>query len=336
MFTEIVLSILLGLVILILGGKFVYRSSHGQCVSDARLDGKVVLLTGGSAGIGKETARDLAKRGAKLILGCRNPDKGHRVAAEIMSSTGNTNIEVRTLDTSDLSSVRKFAKSILESEDKLHILINNAGIVGNSASKRVLTAEGHELTMVTNHLGHFLLTNMLGGLLKAGAPSRVVNVSSGAHLYVKDMDPADLTYAKGNYRSMTAYGRSKLCNILLTKVLAKRLRGDGVTAYALHPGVVSTEIFDKVGGWFSYFAGLLARVMAKDAVAGAQTSIHCAVAEAVTAHSGAYFSDCEVATASPLAEDEALAEAVWASSASAVKLTAEEALFEADPDKPYY
>jgi len=336
MIVEILMSVLLGLVALILGGKYVYRMRHGQCVSDARLEGKVVLITGGSAGIGKETARDLARRGAKVIMGCRDPAKGRRVADEIIKSTGNSNVEVRTVDTSDLESVRKFAKSFLEREDKLHILVNNAGIVGRSDSRRVLTVEGHELTMATNHLGHFLLTNMLGSLLKASAPSRVINVSSGAHEYVKEFDPKDLAYAEGRYRSMVAYGRSKLCNILMAKVLAKRLQGSGVTAYSLHPGVVSTEIFDKVGGRFAKFAGLLASVMAKDAAAGAQTSLHCAVDERVTAHSGAYFSDCKPTPPSPLAEDAALAEKTWAASADAVRLADDEALFSADYGKPYY
>ncbi|KAK8745285.1 hypothetical protein OTU49_000112, partial [Cherax quadricarinatus] len=155
----VVTTVVAAVVVLILTVKFIYRYQSGRCTSKTRLVGKTAIVTGASAGIGKETARDLAQRGARVILACRNVEKAERVAEDIKKTTGNTDVVVRQVDTSDLTSVRKFAEDILRTETALHILVNNAGMSG--MKKRKLTADGLEVTMATNHFGHFLLTNML-------------------------------------------------------------------------------------------------------------------------------------------------------------------------------
>ncbi|XP_069174336.1 retinol dehydrogenase 11 isoform X2 [Procambarus clarkii] len=151
-----------GVALVVLAIRIIYRYQSGRCYSQRQLVGKTVVVTGASAGIGKEAARDLARRGARVILACRDTNKAQKVADDIMRTTGNRKVAVRKLDTSDLASVRKFARGILATETALHVLVNNAGIVG--MTERKLTSDGLELTMATNHFGHFLLTNMLLGV----------------------------------------------------------------------------------------------------------------------------------------------------------------------------
>ncbi|KAK3872325.1 hypothetical protein Pcinc_022543 [Petrolisthes cinctipes] len=227
-----------------------YRMNSARCKSLTRLDGKTVIVTGASAGIGKEAARDLARRGARIILACRNLEKAQRVAEEITTDTWNHNVVVRELDVSDLDSVRKFAKEILTTEEHLDILINNAGMAGHP--KREVTHDGLELTMATNHYGHFLLTNLLLKLLKKSAPSRIIVVSSVMHKFCTKLDPEDLNFEKKYYSFFSSYNQSKLCNVLFTLELADRLKGVGVTANCLHPGAVATDISAR-GGHILYF-----------------------------------------------------------------------------------
>ncbi|XP_050703032.1 retinol dehydrogenase 13-like [Eriocheir sinensis] len=311
--------------------RMVYLRRAGRCTSTRSLAGKTAIVTGASAGIGKETAKDLARRGARVILACRNREKAQRVAEHIISETGNK-VVVRVLDTADLASVRHFAKEVLRTDDAIHILVNNAGIPGKEV--REVTRDGLELTMATNHYGHFLLTNLLLKRLKESAPSRIVNVSSLAHFFTMTIDLKDLNFEKRSYGTLAAYGQSKLCNILFSVELAHKLRGSGVTVNALHPGTVGTDFFTReemaTTWWrklFMIVGNFVIRLFGKDSVLGAQTSIYLAVAEEVEGVTGKYFDDCKEATTSLLARDLTLARTLWEVSEADVQLQPSEIFY---------
>ena len=291
----------------------------GVCTSKARLDGKTVVITGGNTGIGKETALDLAGRGARVILACRDLAKAENAASQIRETSGNGNVLVKKLDLASLKSIRSFADEILGEESRLDILINNAGIMQCPHWK---TEDGFEMQFGVNHLGHFLLTNLLIDLLKKSAPSRIVNVSSLSHRWGK-INFDDLTGDK-NYNARVAYSQSKLANVLFTRELSKRLMATGVTANSLHPGVVKTEL----GRHMSFNKSLLKNffyiplfwVVFKTPTQGAQTTIHCAVAEELEKISGRYFSDCAEKEPAEQAKDDGVAKQLWEVSAALVGL----------------
>ena len=213
-------------------------AAGGVCRSKARLDGKTVIITGANTGIGLETAVDLAKRNARVILACRSVERGEKAAVEVRKRSSNDNIVFRQLDLASLESVRKFAGKILEEEPRIDILINNAGVM--ALPERKLTNDGFEMQFGTNHLGHFLLTNLLLDRIKEAPSARIVNVSSRAYLR-GDLDFDNLNCER-SYSPWVAYGTSKLANILFTRSLAKRLERTSVTANALHPGMIMTEL----------------------------------------------------------------------------------------------
>lgn len=203
----------------------------GQYDKDTRIDGKVVIITGANSGIGKETAIDLAKRGGKIYIACRDKKRGEDAMKEIKEKSESDEIYFLKLDLASIDSIKNFSEEFLNLETNLHILINNAGVM---ACPRSFTKDGFEMHFGTNHLGHFLLTNLLLDILKASAPSRVVVVSSLFHIVGK-IRKNDLFGEKFYFRWF-AYASSKLANILFTRELAKRLAGTGVTANCLHPG----------------------------------------------------------------------------------------------------
>ena len=218
------------------------------CRSKERLDGKTVIVTGGNTGIGKATAEELSERGARVILACRDMVKGRNVMEEIRKKTGNNNLAVRKLDLASCKSIRAFAGQILREEPHIDILINNAGVMFVPYQ---LTEDGFELTFGVNHLGHFLLTNLLLDRIKASAPSRILVVASLGHL-VGYLDFGDMMWKK-RYNSQLAYARSKLANIMFVKELGKRLVGTGVTVCSLHPGTINTEITRYfLSGWMIF------------------------------------------------------------------------------------
>uniref|UniRef100_A0A8C4WXU8 NADP-retinol dehydrogenase n=1 Tax=Eptatretus burgeri TaxID=7764 RepID=A0A8C4WXU8_EPTBU len=297
------LSTLGGLVWLLLPAIRRYVAG-GVCTSSARLDGKTALITGANTGIGKETAWDLARRGARVILACRDMNKAESVAAEITANTGNTDVVVCKLDLASTTSIRNLAARVNKEESALHILINNAGVMACPYWK---TEDGFEMQIGVNHFGHFLLTYLLLDLLKRSAPARIVNVSSIMHKW-GHINFDDLQSEKG-YNGNSAYCQSKLANVLFTRELARRLHGSDVTANCLHPGVVQTEMIRHVP-IFQTLAPSVAFCL-KTPAEGAQTTIFCAVAPELATVSGIYFSDCVPTAVGSCANDQQAASRLW-------------------------
>lgn len=290
----------------------------GVCRSKARLDGKTVLITGANTGIGKETAVDMAQRGARVILACRDMGRANKAADEIRKRSGNGNVVVKMLDLASLQSVRALAKDVQQNEERLDVLINNAGIM---MCPQWQTEDGFEMQFGVNHLGHFLLTNLLLDLLKKSTPSRVVNVSSLAHekgeIYFDDIN------LEKDYDPHRSYKQSKLANVLFTRELAVRLKGTGVTTYSLHPGVIRTELGRHLLPSLPLWQRLMILplfFLVKTPWQGSQTTIYCAVDESLQNTSGLYYSDCAPKEAAPQGRDDAAARRLWDLSTSMVGL----------------
>ncbi|XP_023654776.2 retinol dehydrogenase 12-like isoform X1 [Paramormyrops kingsleyae] len=288
---------------------------RGPWSSPVRLDGKTVIITGANTGIGKETARDLAKRGARVIMACRDVEKGEVAMDEIMQDSGSKDIVLSKLDLSDTKSIREFAELINKEEKQVDILINNAGIMMCPYSK---TIDGFEMQFGVNHLGHFLLTYLLIDLIKKSAPARIINVSSMAHTW-GPIRLDDINHEK-SYDSKKAYGQSKLANILCTRLMAKKLEGTGVTTYALHPGVVQSELWRHLSAPAQLGVKMI-KPFTKTSVQGAQTSIYCAVAPELEKTTGGYYSDCAPASCSQAARDDEMAQKLWELSCQMLGIT---------------
>ncbi|XP_041041158.1 retinol dehydrogenase 12-like isoform X1 [Carcharodon carcharias] len=273
--------------------------------SESRLDGKTVLITGANTGIGKETARDLARRGALVIMSCRDVEKGEAAAKEIIEETGNSQLVVKKLDLADTKSIREFAQQVNEEYQQLNILINNAGVMMCPYYK---TVGGFELQFGVNHLGHFLLTYLLIDLIKKSAPSRIINVSSKAHK-MGSIQFDDLNSEK-SYNSVKAYAQSKLANIMFTMELARKLEGTDVLVFTLHPGVVRTQLARYLNPAVRFGLAML-RPFTKSPTSGAETTVYCAVAQGLEKETGQYFSNCERATCSSSAHDDEKAKKLW-------------------------
>ena len=272
------------------------------------MEGKVCIVTGSNTGIGKETARGLAQRGATVVLACRDVEKASAARDEIAKSTGRSDVTVEALDLGSVASIRAFAARFKEKHTRLDVLVNNAGLWLMAPAT---TKEGFESTFGVNHLGTFLLTQELLPLLKASAPSRVVVLSSKLH-YQGKMVWDDLQFERRKFSGTSAYNQSKLANVLFTKALARRLEGTGVTVNAVHPGVVATELsraFPKVlAKIFNFF--LITPEQ------GAACSLHVATAPELSKVTGEYFEKSRIKLASKAARDEAAQERLWALSES--------------------
>jgi len=268
---------------------------NARCTSEARLDGKTAIVTGSSSGIGIETARDLAKRGARVIMAVRNVEKAKPILEDIKATTGSTNLQIMRLDLNSLKSVVEFAKEYKSKESRLDILVNNAGVM---MQPRLMTEDGHEQLWQANYLGHFLLTVLLLDLIKQSAPSRIVNVSSNGHMFIKTIKFDDINGEK-KFEMMEMYGQSKLAQILFARKLGKLLSGTGVSVFSLHPGGVKTNLSHadlpkcSKAGLMQSAGNVMLNMFGLTPVEGAQTSIHCAVAEGVEAQSGGYFFNCK-------------------------------------------
>jgi len=277
------------------------------------MHGKTVVITGGNGGIGKETAIALARQGARVILAVRDPEKGAAAVTDIVTASGSTQVEQRSLDLASIASIRAFATALATTTDQLSVLINNAGVV---LRRRQTTADGFEMTFGVNHLGHFLLTELLRDLLVSGAPSRIVVVASDAYKGARrGLDFDDLNLEHSHYGAMKAYCRSKLANILFTRELARRLDGSGVTANAVHPGIVATRLArDGDTGWLGNMALKVARPFFNTPEQGARTSIYVASAPELESITGAYFAESLPAPTNRQAIDMVAARRLWEAS----------------------
>jgi retinol dehydrogenase-12 len=283
----------------------------------ADLRGKVTLVTGATNGIGKVTARELATMGAATVIIGRSAEKVQQTADEIRQAAGHTQVEGIVADLSLMSQTRAAAAEFRRRYDRLDVLVNNAAI---GASHRAVTEEGFERMFALNHLSYFLLTNLLLDIIRASAPARIVNVSSDAHQMAHlDFDnlQSERDWGRAGFQ---AYGRTKLMNILFTRELARRLEGTGVTANAVHPGMVATGIWRGAGGVFGTVIGALAPLFMRTPEEGAQTSVYVATAPEVEGMTGLYFSDSKPAAPSKAAQDDAAARRLWAVSAGLVGL----------------
>ncbi len=283
--------------------------------SKADMTGKVCLVTGGNSGIGKATAIGLAELGARVVIVSRDKDKGEAALIEIRARRGNRNVEMMQADMSSQDSVRQLANDFARRYKGLHVLINNAGII---LPKRVVTVDGLEATFATNHLGHFLLTNLLLGLIKASAPSRIINITSSAHRGT-EVNFEDLQGEK-KYSGFQAYSQSKLANVLFTYELARRLGGTGVTVNCLHPGVVRTGFGKDQGGLFSIGIRIVSPFMMSPERA-ARAAIYLATSPELDGVTGKHFSKGKEEKSSMESYDQAAAERLWKVSTDLTKLT---------------
>jgi NAD(P)-dependent dehydrogenase (short-subunit alcohol dehydrogenase family) len=266
------------------------------------LSGKICLITGGTSGIGKETARAMAQMGAHVVIAARNLELAEKVKQELITTTGNVYIDVMLCDFVSFASIMTFAKSFTAKYDRLHILINNAGLMER---ERKLSRDGIELTFAVNHLAPFLLTKLLLDTIKASAPARIVNVASDAHRGgVINFDDIE---GKQNFGGWKAYSQSKLANILFTRHLATMLRGSGVTVNCLHPGVVATNFFNLIPAPLRFLAKFFMLTPEK----GAETTIYLASSPEVENVSGEYFNKKKIALTSSQAQDADTAERLW-------------------------
>ena len=266
------------------------------------LPGRTFLVTGGNTGIGRATAVGLARRGARVYVACRSPDKGRAAAAAIAAASGSDAVRFVPLDLASLASVRACAEEFLTAGEPLHGLINNAGVAG----QRGLTPDGFELAFGVNHLGHFALTTALLGRLAESAPARVVTVASDAHFQARGVDFTAVRRPTASLTGMAEYATAKLCNVLFSAELARRTAGQGITSYALHPGVVASDIWRRVPWPIRPLIKL--RMISPDE--GARTSLYCATSDVVATASGRYYERCRERQPSPAATVE-LARALW-------------------------
>ena len=268
-----------------------------------RLQNRVALVTGANTGIGQVTARRLCEMGAHVFVACRNATSGQAAVDTIRSAVAGAQIELLPLDLGDLQSVQACANAFLRRDLPLHLLINNAGLAGAKG----MTASGFELAFGTNHMGHFLLTQLLLDRIKQSAPARVVTVSSRAHYRASGLDWAALRQSTASTVGLVEYSNSKLANALFSAELARRLAGTGVTAYSLHPGVVATDVWREVSRPFRW----LMKLGMISVEQGAATTMHCATATECAGETGLYYDKCRVKTPSAMAQDTALAAELW-------------------------
>ena len=266
--------------------------------------GRVALVTGANTGIGRVTARELARAGARVFIACRSAERAQDALAEIRAAAAlGGSVELLQIDLGDFASVRACAQDFLARGLPLHLLVNNAGLAG----ARGLSASGFELTFGVNHMGTFLFTQLLLERLKASAPARIVTVASRAHTRVRGIDFAVLRQPTQGTGGLPEYGVSKLANVLFSAELGRRLAGTGVSTYALHPGVVATDVWRQVPGPLRWLMKL-GMISAEE---GARTTLHCATAPALAGESGLYYDKCRPVAPSAAGQDPALAAELW-------------------------
>jgi NAD(P)-dependent dehydrogenase (short-subunit alcohol dehydrogenase family) len=300
---------------------FGHDTTTAEVLEGIDLSGKLALVTGGSGGLGAETARALASKGARVVITARNVAKGEEVARGIRESMGNDNVEVEELELGSLASIRAFADRFLARHDASQILVNNAGVMACPFGK---TSDGFEMQFGTNHLGHFLMTGLIAPALLRGAPARIVSVSSRGHR----MSPVvfeDIHFERRPYDKWLAYGQSKTANVLLAVELERRLGSRGVHAYAVHPGAIPTDLArHMVREDFELMRKRQpgGQMRLKSVEAGAATAVYAATAPELEGRGGLYLEDCGVAEVNdaedaasgvmPYALDPEAAKRLWA------------------------
>ncbi len=272
------------------------------------MQGKVVVITGATSGIGEVAARRLAGMGARLVLVARDTARGEAALARLRGADATISHSIHYGDLSRISEMKRLAAEIAAAEPRIDVLINNAGALFGS---RQVTEDNLELTFAVNHMAYFVLTAGLRERLLASSPARIVNTASDAHRGGK-LDFDDLQSRNG-FSGIKAYGRSKLCNILFTRELSRRCEGSGVTANCLHPGFVASRFGDGSGGFLSR-AVRLAKIFAISPEKGAETIVYLASSPEVASVSGEYFYKCRPATPTREARDDAAAKRLWAES----------------------
>jgi retinol dehydrogenase-14 len=275
--------------------------------------GKTVLLTGATNGIGLEASAELARLGARVVMVGRDPARTEAAVAAVRERSGSPEVSHFLCDFSSQKAIRQLAESFQAKHDRLHVLLNNAGGVHR---KRRLTEDGIEATFAVNHLGYFLLTELLLDLLVRSAPARVVTVASDAHRSGR-LDFDDLGFER-DYSLLRAYSRSKLANVLFSAELARRLEGTGVTANSVHPGAVNTNIWSGGPFWVRMLINVLLRPFLISVKKGAAPLVHLAASPELEGVSGRYFDKRKEAAPSGLAQDKALAGRLWDVSAALV------------------
>jgi retinol dehydrogenase 12 len=269
------------------------------------MQGKVVVITGGTSGIGQVAAEKLAALGARIVLVARSKSRGEATLARLLEVAPAEEHRIHYGDVSRLADLNRLSAEIRSAEPRIDVLINNAGAM---FGQRQVTEDGWELTFATNHMSYFVLTQGLREQLVAAGAARVINTSSHAHYRAK-MDLDDLQF-QHDYTGFPAYCRSKLCNVLFTRVLARQLAGTGVTVNSLHPGFVNTRFGDHSGGWFARVLGAM-KIFAISPEKGAETIIYLASSDEVAKTTGLYFYKCKAVEPSKLAQDDAAAERLW-------------------------
>ena len=273
---------------------FGHDTTADEVLEGIDLSGKLAVVTGGSSGIGTETARALASKGARVVITARNMAKGTEVAQDIRASTANNDVEVMELELGSFTSIRAFAENFLSKHDALDILINNAGVMACPLSK---TEDGFEMQFGTNHLGHFLLTGLITPVLLKATPSRIVALSSRGHQF-SPVVFEDINFEQRPYNKWASYGQSKTANILHAVELERRLGQRGVHAYAVHPGAIQTELSRHMdqADWDMMRSRVdEGGIKLKTIAAGAATSVYAATAPELEGRGGLYLYDCQIA-----------------------------------------
>jgi NAD(P)-dependent dehydrogenase (short-subunit alcohol dehydrogenase family) len=267
------------------------------------------VITGGNAGVGKETAVGLAAMGARVIFTSRDATRGAEALTDIRERSGSDTVEVLPLDLASFASIRAFSDQLLAASDRIDVLVNNAGLVQQHPA---VTDNGFEMMFGVNHLGHFLLTDLLLERLQASGAARIVVVSSHAHKHCGNGLDFDDLQSERNYKPFPVYGKTKLANIYFTRELARRLSGTAVTVNALHPGFVASRFGrDGDGGRLGELGMVLARPFAISSEKGARTSVWLASSPDVDGRTGGYYYKCQPSTPTKLAQDDVIAARLW-------------------------
>jgi len=279
------------------------------------MEDNVVMITGANSGIGRAASLALAKMGATLVMVARNKERGEAARSEIIRKSQNNSVDLLLADLSSLESVRQLATDFKKKYSRLDVLINNAGLFNQ---RRRVTADGYENTFATNYLASFLLTNLQLDLLRASAPSRIINVSSVGH-YNGHINFDDLNLEE-EYGGWKAYGQSKLALVLFTHELAKKLQGTGVTVNAVHPGTVATKIWSRPFGPVGFIMAL-PKLFMTSPEKGAETIVYLASSSDAKGLNGEYLVKLKVKKSSDESYDEEIAQRLWDVSAKLTRLS---------------